>query len=426
MATVKGNGIILICAVLILAGATSAGAGIPNVENHFITDVTTVSFSVIWAASEPSTAAVEVFDDENGTTPTASAVVVAHPVNSGDALIRAAAEDNGVMKVMVTGLAADTTYYFRTVTTSKSTSEITTFPETTPLKSVTTEAQTTRTYNDGGNILPFSNDVIIEPCYLEDGTTVAEGTLLLATVAGGNYPVTAFVGDGVDLPYALLDLNNVFGRDSNENLDLMGGINLTLVNFRGIGGYSIVTHDLPDDNSLAEIKAGELHLKTGWNFVSIQVELENNDLSTVLADIWENVVSVWTFDTPTDHWLRYDKNNPLPWLNDLTSLEFGKGYWIQTSQDVSLKCHGLLPPSDAAIQLHSGWNQVGFKSFETVVLGDAMGPIDTAYLSIWTYNTSEDRWLRYDKNNPLPWLNDLNEITPGSAYWIEVTEGAQW
>ena len=89
-------------------------AGIPDVSHVMVTDVTTVSFSVIWASSEASTADLEVYEDAAGTIAVSDYVITPHPVNNGDAAIQTAAEDNGVMKVMVTGLEADTTYYFQT------------------------------------------------------------------------------------------------------------------------------------------------------------------------------------------------------------------------------------------------------------------------------------------------------------------------
>ena len=101
----------------------TAIADVPEVSHVMVTDVTTVSFSVIWATSEGSTADLDVYEDAAGTVLAAGALITPHPVNDTAMAdtIRTAAEDNGVMKVRVTGLDADTTYYFRTATTSKST-----------------------------------------------------------------------------------------------------------------------------------------------------------------------------------------------------------------------------------------------------------------------------------------------------------------
>lgn len=403
---------------LLCGGATAA---VPEVANTMVTDVTTVSFSVIWSASEPSTAGIEVFEDSEGLVPVDTVAITPHPVESGDSSIQTAAEDNGVMKVRVTGLEAGNTYYFRTITTSKSTSDEAVYPAAAPYNDVTTEVATVRD-TDG---VPFSNDIIIEPCYLEDGVTPAEGTLLLATMEGADYPLTSFVGDGVEAPYALIDLNNAFGRDSKENLDLEQGKNLTLLNFRGIQGNSIVTHNVPEDESLSEVKEGEVFLKPGWNFISIQLNPENNEIETALSSFWESIVSVWAYDTLSDTWSRYDKNNPFPWLNDLNEISHANGYWIFTENEGSLKIDGQLVVGES-ISLNQGWNLVGFTEISTIDLSEAIMSIDDSINSIWTYNTESDSWQRYDKYNPFPWLNDLEVIEPGKAYWIDANSETVW
>ncbi len=403
----------------------AAIAGVPEVSHVMVTDVTTVSFSVIWAASEASTADLEVYEDVDGTIPVTGAVITSHPVSCGDPTIKTAAEDNGVMKVRVTGLSADTTYYFQTVTTSKSPPGITYEPASAPFTSVTTEIATTRSINSNGDEVPFSNDIIIESCYLEDGITPADGTLLLATIEGANYPLTAFVGDGVDAPYALIDLNNAFDRETHENLDLSQGKNLTLLNFRGKKGYSVVSQDLPEDFSLSEIKYADCGIKSGWNFLSIQLEPNDTSLATVMDPIMDDIIAVWSYDTLSDDWSRYDKNNPFPWLNDLENVYSLTGYWVLADSETSLLTNGSFM-TDEPIQLYAGWNLVGYKSIETRDLMDAISMIYDHLNAIWTYDTKDDRWLRYDKNNPFPWLNDLQYVEPGKAYWIKVTENCEW
>lgn len=398
----------------------AAYGGVPEVSHVMVTDVTTTSFSVIWAANEASTAGLEVYADENGSSQIVDAVITAHPIESGDDTIRTAAEDNGVMKVRVTDLEPDTTYYFMTLTTSDG---VTYYPDAAPFMSVTTESETVRTYESGGDILPFSNDLIIEACYLNDGSD-AEGTLLLATLEGGNYPITAFVGDGVEPPYALIDLNNVFSRDTFENLDLSQGLNLTLLNFRGLDGNSIITYEVPEDQSLSEVKPAEFALKAGWNMVSFQLEPGVTDTETVLVPIMDKVSAVWAYDTTADYWFRYDKNSPFPWLNDLDHIHSFVGYWLLMDDNASLLVDGTFPTGP--IQLHVGWNLVGYQSIETEELMNAIGDILDKLNSIWTYDTAEDKWLRYDKNSPFPWLNDLQYVEPGKAYWVDVSEDCQW
>lgn len=229
-------------------------AGVPVVSDITVTDVTTRSFSVIWSASEPSTSNLRVYDDADGLVQTLGAVITPQPVNDGSAAIQSAAENNGVMKVRVTGLNPNTTYYFQTVTTSKSTSDVVSFPETAPLSGVTTETRTVRTEISGMYEVPFANDLIVFECYLSDGVTPAEGTLLVAGVEGCDYPVSSFVGDGVSSPLAYVDLNNLFNTAGNENVTLVGGEELLLRQFMGTGGIQAATYTIPINNQLTEMK----------------------------------------------------------------------------------------------------------------------------------------------------------------------------
>jgi len=413
--------VVLLVLFIVAALPGMAYGDFPDVSHVMVTDVTTRSFSVVWAASEASTASLAVYEDDVGT-PAAGAVITPHPTGSGDDAIRTAiitaAENNGVMKVMVTGLEPDTTYYFMTVTTSKSTGDTTYDPSTAPFTPVTTESETVRTYKSGEDVLPFSNDLIIEACYLDDGVTPADGTLLLATLEGGNYPITSFVGDGIEPPYAIIDLNNVFSREAHENLDLSSGENLTLLNFRGLEGNSIVTHDVPLDQSLSEVKPPEFALKAGWNMVSFQLEPGDTNIGTVLEPLWDQVDAVWAYDASSGQWLSIDKSVP-EFLWDLTDCYSFTGYWFVMNDGASLIVNGSF--SSNTIQLYEGWNLVGSRSIETVDLMDAIAPIYDKLEAVWTYDTAENRWLSIDKSVP-QFLWDLSTMEPGKAYWFVMNE----
>jgi len=414
--------LLLSVAIAIAAMPIAAAAGVPSVKNMMVTDVTTSSFSVIWASSEPSEPALEVYDDPDGVIPTAGAIVTPQPTAAGNSAIATLAEDNGVMKVRVTGLLPDTAYYFQTVTTSKDSSDTTRYPEDPPFESVITEITALRTRASGSSLVPFGNDVIVAECYLDDGVTPAQGTLLVATVEGGNYPVTAFVGDGIWPPYALLDLNNIFSRNSNESLDVAQGSNLALLNFRGALGNAVITHRVPEDGGLGEIKPPDPALYPGWNMVSFPLEPQDPSTTTVLAPIWDQFSSIWAYDTQLDKWKRYDRLGP-PFLNDLNELHSLKGYWIVMDSDVSFKIEGDFPAGPIPIFTH--WNLVGYSAIEPWGVPVAVNSITGILGCIWNYETDADKWKRYCPAGP-PFLNDLQWVIPGKAYWIDATGDGSW
>jgi hypothetical protein len=170
--------------VFLLAFANKTLSGMPIVTNFMVTDVSPRSFSVIWETNEPSFADLLVFDDEEGFTVSESARIHPHFLRSGDISIRDAAENNGVMKVTVTGLLPHTTYYFQTVTTSKSTGEINRYPQSAPFPKVTTERVASRTFLSGEKKSAYSNDILVHECYLPDTVTPAVGTLLVVEERG--------------------------------------------------------------------------------------------------------------------------------------------------------------------------------------------------------------------------------------------------
>lgn len=210
----------------------------PGVSDLIVTDVTPTSFSVVWTASEPSTADLDVFRDVNGFQTADEAVIVPHPLDSGDAAIREAAETNGVMKVRVTGLQPDTIYFFRTVTASKDSAEpgVNTYPDSGPYPHVITQGKINRILDLAGSFMPFANDILVRECFQDDGVTPADGTLLLAYVHGCQYPLSSFAGDGIGLPYARIDLNNAFSESQFENISLSGKESVFLVQYMGLNG----------------------------------------------------------------------------------------------------------------------------------------------------------------------------------------------
>jgi hypothetical protein len=255
----------------------------PEVSQVTVTDVTQVSFSVIWASSEPSTSGLNLFQDEDGTLTVENITIESQPVKSGDMIIAGAAEDNGVMKVRVSGLTADTTYYFQTVTTSKSSGDITYFPDSPPMLGVTTENRVVRTKMAGEAELPLTNDLISLECYLPDDVTPAEGTLLVAEVEGCDYPVSGFVGDGITVPYAFVDLNNMFSSQSNQTMALYGGEDLILTRFMGIHGIEADAYFVPQNHQLAEMRSPITVAPCKGDF-DTDGDVDGSDLAVFSAD----------------------------------------------------------------------------------------------------------------------------------------------
>ena len=191
-----------------------------GVDHITITDVTPSEFSVIWQSTEASTCSLVVYNE--------TGALLSNVSITSESASHAPAEDIGVMKVTVTGLDPNKTYHFQTITTSKEEGLILVTPPGPQLIEVVTESASSL----------VDNDPVKQMIYDEDGNN-ADGALLVASVQGGNYPVTAWVGQDIPSPWARLNLNRVYSSLAHDNLPLLGGEELTLWSFGGqLGNYA--------------------------------------------------------------------------------------------------------------------------------------------------------------------------------------------
>ena len=177
---------------------------------------------------------------------------------------------------------------------------------------------------------------------------------------------------------------------------------------------TVVTHSIP--------------LAAGWNLISFNVHPADTATGAVLADIAGHFTLVYGWDasgTTAGNWLLYDA--AVPFLADLTNLSELQGYWIFMTQADTLDVIGTpLPTSSIPLYDNAGgWNLVGYPS---ITNRDLPGAIPAAVNEIYAYHPldSLDPWKLYDRDYPIPELNDLTVMSPGWGYWMLVTTDATW
>ena len=168
------------------------------------------------------------------------------------------------------------------------------------------------------------------------------------------------------------------------------------------------------------ISGRTLNLYTGWNLISLPLMPEDTSITSLLSPINGNYSIVWEYNASdtADHWKKYDPG--VPFGNDLTNMEPGKGYWIMMTSDDTLPISGTVPES-TDIDLKISWNLVGFNSLDSQPIAEALSSINENYSIVWAYNASDttDHWKKYDPG--VPFGNDLINVEPGRGYWIMMT-----
>jgi hypothetical protein len=72
-------------------------------------------------------------------------------------------------------------------------------------------------------------------------------------------------------------------------------------------------------------------LKQGWNLVGYNC-LTAQPIEEALSSIDGSYNSVWTYDSIDREWRKYIVDGPA-FLNDLETMDPGKGYWVNVTVD---------------------------------------------------------------------------------------------
>ncbi len=152
-----------------------------------------------------------------------------------------------------------------------------------------------------------------------------------------------------------------------------------------------------------------IHLQTGWNLISFNVELPTSDIEALFADIFDNTDVVLSFESVG---LTYDPN--LPGFSTLWTVDNAHGYWLRMDAPDSICVTGFLVDATTAIALEENWNLVSY-------LPEDAREVPTALTSIWesviVVLGYEGAGLSYDP--ALPELATLTEMKPCFGYWVK-------
>jgi len=148
-------------------------------------------------------------------------------------------------------------------------------------------------------------------------------------------------------------------------------------------------------------------LYEGWNLISLPLIPKSTDSSEILSLILKQggAEEVFGWD---DGWQR----NP-------TTMEDGKGYWIEMQEYDVLIVQGYnvaeppgSPPPVISYSLSAGWNLAGFTSTTNMPASDYLASLETDsyYTRLYTWNAEAQRWMSVSA--------DGGSLTPGQGFWI--------
>lgn len=154
-----------------------------------------------------------------------------------------------------------------------------------------------------------------------------------------------------------------------------------------------------------------LIVSPNWNMVSFNVEPAYPLVGLVLDSIdgrYDRVLGEsGIYDTALE-----------PQFQTLTELHAGEGYYVHMTSTTSanLLVDGLPQAADTSIDLHQGWNWIGYYPDFVLPVGDALGSIAGLYQFVHSLEAT------YDPS--LPQYSTLMEMEPGQGNLIYMTQAA--
>ena len=189
--------------------------------------------------------------------------------------------------------------------------------------------------------------------------------------------------------------------------------------------YTAVHYDVngnaSDPVSLTlDISAGldVINLNAGWNLISIDRSLSEGDVEELLSGLQPgNLQYVTGFQNGVQF---YDPNG-LSFLNTLSELDNGYGYWVKVTEDDVLEVGGASLPLNYRPQLTAGWNLIGYPNEGDSNPADYFADliVDDNLLYVTGFNEGSQV---FDPNG-LAFLNTLQALQNGFGYWVKTVVG---
>lgn len=263
------------CWFLLLFVISSVAQGVqPVLSEAVVTDVTDRAFSLIWTTDQSGQPSIEIFSDAAGTQPVTSGLTITpYEIFTGNPVLdesgRQASKDSitqsaktfGIVRMTVSGLVAGTDYFLKFGLQADATLETTLCPDAgesfCPNAGITLLAIRTEQ-------LPIrvstASQLFLNDYLLVLNVTAQSGELVIVGAETANYPVSAFIGDGAPVPYAIIDLNNFFTAVSNQSIQITGS---NVKTFGDVGEGLIVRHYKGTSGSVTDVQVVGINQGTG-------------------------------------------------------------------------------------------------------------------------------------------------------------------
>ena len=162
----------------------------------------------------------------------------------------------------------------------------------------------------------------------------------------------------------------------------------------------------------------DIALMNNWNLMSFDVDIEENAPADVFGSLISDGNLIYVTGFGDNGSVFFDPNGP-GFLNTLTSIDAGSGYWVKVFNGTSLSASGMGIPQNYAIDLQGGWNLAGFWLDPNMAPEDAFASLINNGNLVYATGFGENGATFFDPNGP-GFLNTLTALENGYGYWVKV------
>ncbi|MCK4455832.1 MAG: hypothetical protein KAU99_05740, partial [Thermoplasmata archaeon] len=178
--------------------------------------------------------------------------------------------------------------------------------------------------------------------------------------------------------------------------------------------YRICAVDSSNNSSCSSNQAAKFTrpLSKGPSLVSIPLIQTNESIETVLQTVQYDMA--WFYDSSSQEWEWHMTSKG--YRRGLWSMNHTMGIWVNVTSNCNLTVAGAVP-TNTSIRLHSGWNLVGFPSFNaTYAVVDLRAEVGS--MRVEGYDPTLPNHLRV--------LGDGDVLQVGYGYWVKVETDIFW
>ncbi len=174
--------------------------------------------------------------------------------------------------------------------------------------------------------------------------------------------------------------------------------------------FGSVNSPVPVEANISIEQQFDLH--KGWNWLSFNVySADFNDLNSALADF-----NAQPADAIKSQNAIAQLNSNYSWEGPLNRLNYKEMYKFKVAKDQQFAVSGARVISDTVgIELHAGWNWIGFPATKQVAVKEALSSLHPAESDILK---SQQQFAVFDPT--LGWIGSLTYLKPGNGYMLSV------